>query len=86
LATGLEPANLARYAAKGGIGKCVAQCDCIAECSNDLMFFKGVLLDLDTSFVSYLLQDDITVLLHIPDQENIFLVCILVDVDSGTFF
>lgn len=40
---GLEPADLARwtrFAAKGGIGKCVAQCDCVAESSDDLMFLK----------------------------------------------
>jgi len=48
---GLEPADLARwtrFAAKGGIGKCVAQCDCVAESSDDLMFLK-VCYDLDSS-------------------------------------
>ncbi|KIM37247.1 hypothetical protein M413DRAFT_448563 [Hebeloma cylindrosporum] len=58
---GLEPADLARwtrFAAKGGIGKCVAQCDCVAESSDDLMFLK---------------DDEITVLLQIPDMDNFFL-------------
>jgi len=32
---GLEPADLARFAAEGGIRKCVA------ESSDDLMFLKG---------------------------------------------
>lgn len=42
-AIGLEPADLARRprsAAKGGIGKCMAHCDCVAESSDDLMFLK----------------------------------------------
>jgi hypothetical protein len=74
--------------AKGGTGKCVAQCDCITESSDNLTFLK-VCCGLDL-FASYLLQDDeITVLLHIPDGpdlENFFRVCILIDVASGTFF
>ena len=38
---------------------------------------------LDTYFASYLLQDDeITVLLHIPDLENFLLVCTLIDLVS----
>ena len=79
---GLEPADLARwtrFAAKGGIGKCVAQCDCVAESSDDLMFLKVCCcLDLSASFTSFLAQDDeITVLLQIPDLDNFFLVCIL---------
>ena len=39
----LEPAELARwsrFAAKGGIGKCTATCDCVAESTDDLMFMK----------------------------------------------
>ena len=72
---GLKPADLARwtrFAAKGGIGKCVAQCDCVAESSDDLMFLKVCcLLDFSASFASSLEQDDeITVLLQIPDLEN----------------
>ena len=41
---GLEPAELARwtrFAAKGGIGKCTASCDCVAESPDDLMFLKA---------------------------------------------
>ena len=40
---GLEAAELARwtrFAAKGGIGKCVALKDCVAESADDLMFLK----------------------------------------------
>lgn len=40
---GLEASELARwtrFAAKGGIGKCTATCDCVAESVDDLMFFK----------------------------------------------
>ena len=43
---GLEASELARwtrFAAKGGIGKCTATCDCIAESTDDLMFLKVVL-------------------------------------------
>jgi len=87
---GLKPADLARwtrFAAKGGIGKCVAQCDCVAESSDDLMFLKVCcLLDFSASFASSLEQDDeITVLLQIPDLENFFLVCIPIAVASRTF-
>jgi hypothetical protein len=47
-------ARASEFVAKRGIGKCVAQCECIAESSDDMMFLnKGV----DTSFASYLLQD-----------------------------
>jgi len=56
----------------------VAQCNCAAESSDDLMFLKVRCgLDLDTSFASYLVQDDeITVLLQIPDLENLLPVCV----------
>jgi len=43
LAMGFEPADLARwirFAAKGGIGKCKALCDCVAKSPDDLMFLK----------------------------------------------
>lgn len=39
----MEAAELARwtrFAAKGGIGKCIATADCVAESSDDLMFLK----------------------------------------------
>jgi hypothetical protein len=41
----LKPANLAwwtrtQFVAKGGIGKHVAQCDCMAGSSDDSMFVK----------------------------------------------
>ena len=63
--------------AKDGIGKCVAQCDCVAESSDDLMLLEVCCcLDFSASFASYLVQDDeITVFLQIPDLEN-FPVCI----------
>lgn len=40
---GLDASELARwtrFAAKGGIGKCTATCDCVAESADDLMFLK----------------------------------------------
>jgi len=39
----MEPTDLARwtrFAMKGGIGKCVAVDDCVAENPDDLMFMK----------------------------------------------
>ena len=88
---GLEPADMAqwtRFVAKGGVGKCVAQCDCVAESSDDLMFLKVCCcLDFSASFASYLVQDDeITVRLQILEPENFFLVCIPIYVPSRTFF
>jgi len=35
-----ELARWTRFAAKGGIGKCNALCDCVAENDGDLMFLK----------------------------------------------
>lgn len=35
-----ELARWTRFAAKGGIGKCTALVDCVAENPDDLMFFK----------------------------------------------
>ena len=49
---GLEASELARwtrFAAKGGIGKCTAICDCVAESTDDLMFLK-VLFFIDLFF------------------------------------
>ena len=44
--------------AKGGIGKCVAQCDCVAESSDGFMFPKVCSrLDFDIFFASSLVQD-----------------------------
>ncbi|KAG8894680.1 hypothetical protein FRC01_012819, partial [Tulasnella sp. 417] len=47
-----------RFAAKGGIGKCTAVVDCAAETPGDLMFFQ---------------DDEITVLMPIEGQEEIYL-------------
>ncbi|KAJ3536565.1 hypothetical protein NM688_g6822 [Phlebia brevispora] len=47
-----------RFAAKGGIGKCTATQDCIAEGAEDLMFMK---------------DDEIVVLMQIPAQEDMYL-------------
>ncbi|KAF9554277.1 hypothetical protein CPC08DRAFT_672333 [Agrocybe pediades] len=58
---GLEAAELARwtrFAAKGGIGKCTALCDCVAESPDDLMFLK---------------DDEITVLYQLPDLDGFYL-------------
>jgi hypothetical protein len=35
-----ELARWTRFAAKGGIGKCTAMQDCVAERAEDLMFLK----------------------------------------------
>jgi hypothetical protein len=35
-----ELARWTRFAAKGGIGKCTATGDCVAEAAQDLMFLK----------------------------------------------
>ncbi|THH28126.1 hypothetical protein EUX98_g6054 [Antrodiella citrinella] len=47
-----------RFAGKGGIGKCVATQDCVAEASDDLMFLK---------------DDEITVLMQLPGQDDLYL-------------
>ncbi|KAI8977786.1 hypothetical protein BD414DRAFT_155730 [Trametes punicea] len=47
-----------RFAAKGGIGKCTALQDCVAEQPEDLMFMK---------------DDEITVLMQIPGQSDLYL-------------
>ncbi|TFK32573.1 rab-GTPase-TBC domain-containing protein [Crucibulum laeve] len=53
-----ELARWTRFAAKGGIGKCTAICDCVAESPDDLMFLK---------------DDKIIVLMQIPEQEGRYL-------------
>ncbi|KIP02682.1 hypothetical protein PHLGIDRAFT_95740, partial [Phlebiopsis gigantea 11061_1 CR5-6] len=47
-----------RFAAKGGIGKCFAVQDCVAEEAEDLMFLK---------------DDEIIVLMQLPAQEDAYL-------------
>ncbi|KAI0747392.1 hypothetical protein C8Q74DRAFT_1320552 [Fomes fomentarius] len=47
-----------RFAAKGGIGKCTAVQDCMAEQAGDLMFLKG---------------EEITVLMQLPAKTELFL-------------
>ncbi|EJD50153.1 hypothetical protein AURDEDRAFT_18366, partial [Auricularia subglabra TFB-10046 SS5] len=58
----MDAANLARwtrFAAKGGIGRCVAVHDCVAESPEDLMFLTGdeivvlVQLNEDGRFLGY---------------------------------
>ncbi|KAG6914788.1 hypothetical protein DXG01_015319 [Tephrocybe rancida] len=55
----VELARWTRFAAKGGIGKCTALCDCVAENVDDLMFLK---------------DDEITVLMQLPEPPGVFLV------------
>ncbi|KAF7359280.1 Rab-GAP TBC domain-containing protein [Mycena sanguinolenta] len=52
-----ELARWQRFAAKGGIGKCTAIGDCVAEAAQDLMFLKN---------------DEIVVLMQLP-EDNLFL-------------
>ncbi|KAI1786279.1 hypothetical protein LXA43DRAFT_871395, partial [Ganoderma leucocontextum] len=47
-----------RFAAKGGIGKCTAIQDCVAERAEDLMFMQ---------------DDEITVLMQVPGQVDLYL-------------
>ncbi|KAF5376822.1 hypothetical protein D9757_008893 [Collybiopsis confluens] len=54
----LELSRWTRFAAKGGIGKCTAVQDCVAESGEDLMFLK---------------DDEITVLMQIPEFDGIYL-------------
>ncbi|KDQ49613.1 hypothetical protein JAAARDRAFT_165497 [Jaapia argillacea MUCL 33604] len=51
-------ARWTRFAAKGGIGKCTATQDCVAESMEDLMFMK---------------DDEIIVLMQLPDREGWYL-------------
>ncbi|KIJ26581.1 hypothetical protein M422DRAFT_88810, partial [Sphaerobolus stellatus SS14] len=54
----MEASDLARwtrFAAKGGIGKCTATQDCVAQHGDDLMFLK---------------VDEITVLLQLPEEDQ----------------
>ncbi|KAJ3759209.1 hypothetical protein EV360DRAFT_94234 [Lentinula raphanica] len=53
-----ELSRWTRFAAKGGIGKCTAVQDCVAESSEDLMFLK---------------DDEITVLMQITDSDGLYL-------------
>jgi hypothetical protein len=46
-----ELARWTRFAAKGGIGKCTAVQDCVADRPEDLMFFK---VSFTVSSLSYL--------------------------------
>ncbi|KAL0581386.1 hypothetical protein V5O48_000650 [Marasmius crinis-equi] len=54
----VELSRWTRFAAKGGIGKCSAIQDCVAEGEQDLMFLK---------------DDEITVLMQIPDIDGVYL-------------
>ncbi|KAI0344356.1 TBC-domain-containing protein [Trametopsis cervina] len=47
-----------RFAAKGGVGRCVAVQDCVAEEDEDLMFLK---------------DDEIVVLMQLPSQDDLYL-------------
>ncbi|KIM76698.1 hypothetical protein PILCRDRAFT_27100, partial [Piloderma croceum F 1598] len=51
-------ARWTRFAAKGGIGKCTATQDCVAERAEDLMFLK---------------DDEVTVLMQLPEHEGLYL-------------
>ena len=77
-----------RFAAKGGIGKCTAAQDCVAEADDDLMFLKVrliFLLQMRTLPYSRpfaprhcppaIPQDDeITVLMQLPGNDDLYLV------------
>ena len=63
-----ELACWTRFAAKGGIGKCTAVVDCIAqEMGEDLMFLKASLAPVHLAAAHVLQDDEITVLVQLPD-------------------
>ncbi|XP_006457379.1 hypothetical protein AGABI2DRAFT_123249 [Agaricus bisporus var. bisporus H97] len=62
----MDAAQLARwtrFAAKGGIGKCTATYDCVAQGADDLMFFEA----------SFSVGDEIVVLMRIANVEDCYL-------------
>lgn len=64
-----------RFALKGGIGKGSAIHDCVAEEAEDLMFLKVRILHSATrSVLTSLQDDDIVVLMQLPEQEDMYLV------------
>lgn len=64
-----------RFALKGGIGKGSAIQDCVAEEAEDLMFLKVRIANFATHSVLTPLQDDeIVVLMQLPEQEDMYLV------------
>lgn len=78
----MDPSQLSRwtrFAKKGGIGKCLALQDCVAESPGDLMFLKVLPLSILSaiSLKKNEQDDEITVLMQIPDEEGIYLVCLL---------
>jgi hypothetical protein len=62
-------ARWTRFANKGGIGKCTALSDCVAQGNDDLMF---------------LADDEITVLMQLP-EESVFLVRAIFTLSSSRF-
>ena len=73
-----ELARWTRFAAKGGIGKCTAVQDCVAQSSEDLMFLKVYLQKyfLECKCLHSVQDDEITVLMQLPEQDNLYLVCV----------
>lgn len=72
-------ARWTRFAAKGGIGKCTAVRDCVAQSSNDLMFLRVRSLRLVTGNpqISHCMQDDeIIVLMQLQEQPDTYLVSV----------
>jgi hypothetical protein len=75
-----ELARWTRFAGKGGIGICTAVRDCVAERVEDLMFLNVTVFPsprppTPTLISSLPTQDDvITVLMQIPDLDDVFLV------------
>lgn len=80
-ASTMEAADLARwtrFAAKGGIGKCTAISDCVAENPDDLMFLKVFPHSFLLFHASKPLQDDeITVLMQLTDPQGVYLVRVI---------
>ena len=75
---GAHLARWTRFAAKGGIGKCTAVQDCIAESPEDLMFLKvSPRISAPYAFVLRHLpckDDEITVLMQLHSQTGWYLV------------
>ena len=71
-------ARWTRFAAKGGIGKCTAVQDCIAESQEDLMFLQVCHPDIYVLHLFltlfYAQNDEIVVLMQVQGQPGLYLV------------
>lgn len=73
-----ELARWLRFATKGGIGKCTATRDCVAQNPEDLMFLQASSLAQNGTTFSMLIlslkDDEIIVLMQISASDGLYLV------------